>query len=888
MPQVRNSRELKQAAENRTFLNKNAGAYEIIQQFTQKMLTLQDKLKDSPGSRQIHEQVSKFAGALMNLQMHDSPLADEKKLSTAISDVTLDMPYYLRRQQGNGKTGYEELLEEGLKYKLFTEQELDQALELIGQGMGVELHVGDPNAEKKRAAGAQQKAGGEPRVDGRDQEDIKLAHDTAFVLGGINKNLTEGYMPQREIPGEETLSEKTLAFVNKEEFRHLAGKLGIPLANQGDPVPETGGAPRIFVMDEKDPSNPRSLEEMNVKTGSFEFWELAQQGRMFAYPVGGKEPVQVQLRGYPPRMRISKPLSQANTAIDEDKPDRPKMPKPVPRPGVFARFMNWVNSSWYKKENDDYRAYRAQCEKIESDYTQAQEAYEQRRKAAGKIAAEKVPQLAAAAEKAFGGKRTEANVAREQIAYQKELEEKARASERKELDGRLKSAENDNARLERSVDEMSTLLGLEPRPIEKYLRTDVYKEEAFKIFKKVDLPEDATIGGVEVDDRLFANIALHAMLHKDIFGQSYKKVKGENAEQILMGEGMDRKEAERLMINSYAGLVFSDLLKNQFRSRSDSNYFAIAEAGRQKAAEAIRAYRQGNKEPLADIIFSAADYLASSAKNSSVTGHSTLADAKLTGELLDLLAVDEDLKAKTAERGLTEKTVNICRGADYLRELSDDNLEAEAKLMKARAEKKELPQEEKAEALHAIFKYRTASASVLGSVDRKLITGELKARIDEVEQRGMATMMNKDYGKPMPAGVKPLDYGISSDIMMYLPTKMLKSPPIYKELVNNHNKATIAEIQGEDPQPDSLDKIADMTVKGLKLDQMDTATLADKLVGGKGISGNDLLMEQEKMFGEIEKNQNMEMEKEKSIDELLNNGFVYQSKQGTQDVPPMV
>ena len=86
----------------------------------------------------------------------------------------------------------------------------------------------------------------------------------------------------------------------------------------------------------------------------------------------------------------------------------------------------------------------------------------------------------------------------------------------------------------------------------------------------------------------------------------------------------------------------------------------------------------------------------------------------------------------------------------------------------------------------------------------------------------------------------------------------MKTPTVLKELARNKEKATIAEIHGREPEPDNLDKIADMTVKGLGYDQMDTATLAGKLVG-KGPEGAALLADQGKLMAkEQQKQQQLE------------------------------
>ena len=112
MPPVRNTRELTQQARSRNFLNSGAPQYQTVNRFTQKLMDLQDKLKDVPAEMQLHQQVSKYAKDLMTLQLHGTPMAREEELSTAISDVTVDLPYYLKTpaKGGDEKTGYRQLV----------------------------------------------------------------------------------------------------------------------------------------------------------------------------------------------------------------------------------------------------------------------------------------------------------------------------------------------------------------------------------------------------------------------------------------------------------------------------------------------------------------------------------------------------------------------------------------------------------------------------------------------------------------------------------------------------------------------------------------------------------------------------------------------------------
>ena len=86
--------------------------------------------------------------------------------------------------------------------------------------------------------------------------------------------MAEIYMKQREarVPPEH------LRYLNENHLPQFTNLLGLEL-KAGDKAPESGGVPRLFIMDEKDPT-PRSLAEAEVGIGSLEFWQYAKQGKL--------------------------------------------------------------------------------------------------------------------------------------------------------------------------------------------------------------------------------------------------------------------------------------------------------------------------------------------------------------------------------------------------------------------------------------------------------------------------------------------------------------------------------------------------------------------------------------------------------------------------------
>ena len=125
--------------------------------------------------------------------------------------------------------------------------------------------------------------------------------------------MPEPYRKQLDtVPEKEKLNEQRRDYLNSRVLPKFEKLIGVNISKPGDNVPTNNGVPRIFILDEKDPARPRSLEEENVAVGSLLFWELAQKGRLFAYPSGQKEPVQLQLKVPKmgaPEVSVSEPLS---------------------------------------------------------------------------------------------------------------------------------------------------------------------------------------------------------------------------------------------------------------------------------------------------------------------------------------------------------------------------------------------------------------------------------------------------------------------------------------------------------------------------------------------------------------------------------------------------
>ena len=217
--------------------------------------------------------------------------------------------------------------------------------------------------------------------------------------------------------------------------------------------------------------------------------------------------------------------------------------------------------------------------------------------------------------------------------------------------------------------------------------------------------------------------------------------------------------------------------------------------------------------------------------------------------------------------------MEYCRGLDCLRELEDASLKADAKLMKAAAEKKELEAPEKAQCLHDIFKYRTAQAFIRDELkvenSKNLMTVNKK-----LETRYLATL-NK---QPLPEGTKPLKYETYEKLLMFNSAKLKRLPSTPGKLLESKELAEEAKLEGKAPEPDFLDGLTDMTVKSLLLETKDTAYLAEKIGRGHGLKEEGLLAHESKLIADrdrAEAKKAIEEKKEREAAEELDTAVIY-------------
>ena len=699
--------------------------------------------------------------------------------------------------------------------------------------------------------------------------------ETEKLTAGFADYQTNSYMPQREVPQDEKLNEDRVGYLNR-SFSIFNERLGIQLDQNTDKVPESDGVPRLFLLDENEPGKPRTLKEAGVKAGSMEFWTLAQQGKLFGYPAGSKDAVQIFVREFKsggPKAYISRPLNDPEAAdkfqlMGESEPQTIPSPKKVKAPGFFAQLLHRINSNWYKKEHEDYEKYLQACADTKAKNDQNKADYLKRVDDAKKKSVELSKKMSAGIEARYASSRTKENLDREKIGFLRGEESKKAENMQAGLDAAALSAKTQLDNFSVGLDRLPTFFGTKPAPEQKYVDGGKYKEESFARLPEMKLPE-VQIGDTRVDDKLFANLAYNAMLNKDIlyprFLNTKQQIGIDDPMKAYLDEGLSQKEADELMVQSTHSFTSSDIFNPGLRASFDASYFEQFEAGRKKAEKALLAYKDGNVQPLAEIIAKAAGSVAYDAGRLAVLTDCTMSQASLACQLIYLAEKDDALLAAAKKEGLDKKTIDACQGIDLLRDLKERSLQAELDLAQANAEHKVLDQEDKEEYLHDIFKYRVAEAHIREELKVKN-NKELHKQVTELNNRGELTSRFADKGKDMPKGVKPVKQAIAGEISdFHLCHKLSKPTAVLNVLRESHDNF----LYQVDPEPDSLDILTDKIVKSMGLARKDTGELASMLVGGKGPSGMEIMEEQGKIMQAEEKERQRQEEHERRFNDAV-------------------
>lgn len=489
--------------------------------------------------------------------------------------------------------------------------------------------------------------------------------------------------------------------------------LGIKLEKPGQKTPESDGVPRIFLIKGDDPNDPFSLEEANAPVGSPAFVKALLSGQIFAFPNGEQRPVQMQ-----GTLADGKLVTERSTPIDYEDPrdELPEEPAEPPRPKWYHRLFGFLPANRARiAEHTRWQTEHAKWEEeIPKLKAERQAEYEERK------------DEIAAAEVAYHFSVVRGEAAFEADREMQELVDRDMARQNAEIiEG------SDLALRDSGIDLVTGLYGTHPQFQEKWRKkngpddsTGFYTEEQFKELTTADVdPAEVKIGGQGLTEQEFAALAMFAATNEETSLRQQKKAVSDPAGAIedFKKAGYTEAQAKRLVADSFNSSFTLDMLHQDPRV---PKYFGAVNEGRDLAAEALKAYRNGDKTKLAEILGRAVEHGGMYVGVSSGKGVPGI--AKLGGEMLELMERDPELRdmAKQSfeerERAYTKNTripslsfdklVENIQKMKKFEDLRRKGSERRAEIFRACAEGKELTAAQKKECLRDILVANMAEA----------------------------------------------------------------------------------------------------------------------------------------------------------------------------------
>lgn len=502
-------------------------------------------------------------------------------------------------------------------------------------------------------------------------------------------------------------TDDTLKLINRdftETYNKFLYQMGLNMSKIGDPIPESGGVPRMFIM--KD-GKIRTFKEEDIVFGSREFWQTAALGQVFIYPAGEKHPVQMQMKAPTAysdiKLQFSKPLDPDNLPDIE-------MPAPPAKPRWYHRMFKFGKNKNTCQKYDDYVAKQAQLKAMVKSFAQT-------------------------VNQEFGKKRTVDF--REGEKLEKDLAVKA-LEEKKAIKDAVKNLQSVNAdivRVENGVKNAMRMYGPSPEIVPGLIikdrkKTDnrtglLYTEEEFAKLKPINI-DGLKVGEQQITPQEFASLAFCAGIDPKI-GLEAQQIAGDPsfAIEALKKDGFTQAEAEEFILVSSREMYGRSLIKH----RADTGVYIepAIQPAREKTLEALQAYQNGDKQPMAEILARAAFHIGNDNRISSTMEFSLLAQNQLVCNAMDMMERDPELKNMARQAYEQQEAAFNSRHPEYrkapsfdgqlatirqikkMNDLSQKSLTAKKTLLQAQADgKTNLSAEEKHALVKDIIKYETA------------------------------------------------------------------------------------------------------------------------------------------------------------------------------------
>ena len=562
--------------------------------------------------------------------------------------------------------------------------------------------------------------------------------------------------------------------------------LGIYINEPGFEKTKTG-QPRFFEMAE-DGTFKNALENgADVKSDAF--LNKIAQGRVFAFPAGGKDPVQLSVNGES-KMAFSEPLKTI--------PAAPEPQRPAPLSG-WARFANWITRGRaYKQER---AAYEASVDKYQQDLAKHQ------RETATKENFDKLSET-----------RTEADLAAER--------EKERAEEEKAF-AEIRSKDFTST-LDRKIAAMSNYYSPQPKQVEAFTGNEgaPYTQEQFDQLTPIQI-DGVMVGGKQVTDEQFASLAICAALKPEYGGHvQYNEKEGRTFEQQAI-------HCQTMFTSDLMAVADKE---NGPKPRYDAGrYFAIAvQPGRKYAKEALDEYQKGNPEKLGALIAYGIKFNQHQTQHKTLDRDAYTAPDVAIGRTVELLENDPVLLKAAEKAGLTRSELDSAKGTKTLADIDRENERAE-KLLRLDAKSnyaEGLGAQERADCVRSRLRYEAVNESINGynkarqeSKEYQQGRDEINTRIQELTRNPVRVVENPTPEEQARIAAETAEYNTKinsavNEMDVYENTHM-GTPDVY-EMVGKHGMKGVDQLsEAYLPGQEKL--------LGLKGEELENALKSEKL-----------------------------------------------------------
>ena len=605
----------------------------------------------------------------------------------------------------------------------------------------------------------------------------------------------------------------------------LYEELGLKVTN-GKPE-ELGWVPRVFILGKDTDGHDKIIPfgQTGLEVGSEGFWNQVQMGKVFAYPVGSENPVQLQVKATSTRkarLSYSRPVTPEE--LPPEKPARPVK--------WYHRALGFLRIRKYKNMVDQY------------DRQQADRASTLSKFASMKTGRQGIKNV----EKERHEKDYEELVARreaearekERIAKQEELERKKKEAEeaqRKKSAAQMKLISDvelslsSRQRIQEGYQQMTSVFKPVPefKPSlekliegEKGMNGEVAKKSKSGLYTKDHFNQLAVYDKDQID------------LSKITFGESGKTVTDEDfaavsffslwmpknamimynhenpdiwAVKSLKDFGLKESQAESLLTAQSRNWWTADLFYVPPRDNEGIYFDVVTNHGREDTLKAFQEYGNGNREPLANII---AQGINMAAEDMVLANHVTELSTQhkgimaCTSQLLDMMKKDPALETIARSKGMDPEKLQAAKGMAEYSKILKERSEAEYQMAKAIKENREPSEEEKAAYLKPILKARLMQARL--SIDNLNNSKKVNEKTESIFNN--VVMADRDTQEKWAADPKsrpdPGKGKIHMDTFLKLDKGLVKSfSPVSESLKK----------LGEKNGPRNLDVLADEMIR---------------------------------------------------------------------------